>query len=80
MTRDRDVEESKRILKQIDQEVDPSRSMLERSSRRVRDHMAGADADPDDRSELWGTRIGRALSLLLLVVLVCYLAWMFLGE
>lgn len=72
--------EARRILKQIDQEVDPSRSMLERSGKRVRDHMSAADADQDDSSELWGTRVGRVLSLVLLVVLVWYLAWMVLGE
>lgn len=76
---DRAQEESRRILKQIDQEIDPSRSLLERSARRARDHMAGADADQNDASELWGTRVGRGLGLVLLAGLIWYLGSMVLG-
>ena len=34
-------------------------------------HFSGSDADPNDRIEIWGRRIGRALS----VVFAIYLAW-----
>jgi hypothetical protein len=71
--RDEQEREARRILKQIDQETDVSRTFLERSARRAADHLAAKDADPSDRPELWGSRIGRALGLVLLVALLWYL-------
>jgi hypothetical protein len=47
---------------------------INRSISRAEDHFSGADADPDDRVELWGRRIGRALSLVFLVGLILWLA------
>ena len=50
-----------------------------RATRRVADHFAGRDAvgqgegGATDPIELWGRRIGRALSAVLLVVLVWWL-------
>jgi ferric-dicitrate binding protein FerR (iron transport regulator) len=55
-------------------------SSLARMSHRVQDHFAGKDAvsaGPDGRTdpiELWGRRIGRALSLVGVVVLALWLA------
>jgi hypothetical protein len=55
-------------------------SSLARMSHRVQDHFAGKDAigaDPHggtDPIELWGRRIGRALSLVGVVVLALWLA------
>lgn len=52
-------------------------SSLARAGRRVADHMAGADArDSQGRAdpvELWGRRIGRALSAIAVVVLAYWL-------
>lgn len=48
-------------------------SAMRRSAERARDHMSGADADPDDRVEVWGRRIGRSLGLVFLVGLIWYL-------
>ncbi|MCB1493119.1 MAG: hypothetical protein KDJ77_15200 [Rhodobiaceae bacterium] len=66
--------ESRRILDQVARD---SETVGTSSARRVaegtRDHFLGADADPDDRVEVWGRRIGRGLSLLALVVLAVYL-------
>ena len=36
---------------------------------RVARHFAAAEADPADKTELWGRRIGRALSLFGMIVL-----------
>ena len=36
---------------------------------RVARHFAAAEADPADKTELWGRRIGRALSLIGMIVL-----------
>jgi hypothetical protein len=49
---------------------------MARAARRAGDHFAGADAhqdSPDDPIELWGRRIGRALSAIAFVVLAIYL-------
>lgn len=48
-------------------------SALKRSADRARDHFAGADADPADRIEVWGRRIGRTLGLIFFVALAYYL-------
>ena len=46
---------------------------MARAARRVRDHFAGRDAEPADPMELWGRRIGRALSLVAFIGLVLWL-------
>lgn len=59
--------ESRRIINRVGAESEAS--MVRRAS----DHMAGRDAEDKDWAELWGTRIGRWLSLALLVYLVWWL-------
>ncbi|ESR26368.1 hypothetical protein [Lutibaculum baratangense] len=49
-------------------------SQLAHHAERARRHMTAAEADQDDRIEVWGRRIGRALSVVLLAGLVIYLA------
>lgn len=41
---------------------------------RAADHLAGKDAPPEDRIELWGRRIGRVLSVIAAIWLVAWLA------
>ena len=52
-------------------------SALARAARRAGDHFAGKDAGAndagEDRIELWGRRIGRALSLAGVIALAIYL-------
>jgi ferric-dicitrate binding protein FerR (iron transport regulator) len=48
-------------------------SSMARMSKRVGDHFAAREAE-DDPVELWGRRIGRALSLVGVVVLTIWLA------
>jgi len=52
-------------------------SALARTAKRATDHFAGRDAiEPDgavDQIELWGRRIGRALSLIGFAALAVYL-------
>ena len=48
-------------------------SAMARSAKRASDHFAARDAAGEDRIELWGRRIGRALSLAGLVALAIYL-------
>lgn len=59
--------ESQRIIRRVGQESEPS------MAQRVRSHMAGEDADQNDRAEVWGTRLGRALGLALLIYLLYWL-------
>jgi hypothetical protein len=76
---DRREEESRRIVRRIQQESDPSASLAARTLHRARRHLEAGDADPHDRVELWGTRIGRVLGLVLFVGLVVWLARLFLA-
>ncbi|MEO3387264.1 hypothetical protein [Mesorhizobium sp. CAU 1741] len=65
MSRDSENQaESKRIIGRVGAETEAS------MVRRVQDHMAGKDADERDWAELWGTRIGRWLGLVLLAYLL----------
>jgi hypothetical protein len=48
-------------------------SSLARAAQRASDHFAAKDAAGEDRIELWGRRIGRALSLAGFMALALYL-------
>lgn len=63
--------ESRRIIKRVGEETEAS--MAGRAARRARDHLAGKDADQEDWAELWGTRIGRVLSIALLIAALGWL-------
>jgi hypothetical protein len=65
-------EESRRILHRAERETE---GVFTASVRRASRHFAAAEVDPSDRVELWGRRIGRALSLLGVIVLA-YLLFM----
>lgn len=71
---DRD-RESRAALERVARETDTvGASSLARMSRRVGDHFTAADAERDgvgaDPVEVWGRRIGRALSVALAGALV----------
>lgn len=70
--KDRD-RESERILNRISLESDGGSTLFQRTAKRARDHVSARDADADDPIEMWGTRIGRVLGLVLLAGLVIYL-------
>ncbi|UCI30605.1 hypothetical protein [Mesorhizobium sp. B4-1-4] len=66
--------ESRRILERVARETDPAgNSFVARTAKGVRDHVAASDADRTDRIEVWGTRIGRILGLLLALGLMVWL-------
>lgn len=66
--------ESRRILERIDRESETvGTSSLARTALKTRKHFMGDDKDVDDPIEVWGTRIGRGLSLLGVTILVIYL-------
>jgi len=67
-------EEARKTLERVavDSEV-IGQSTLARTVNRARSHMAGGDADPDDKVEVWGRRVGRALSLVAFLILAVWL-------
>lgn len=70
---DRDIE-SRRILDRIAREADSSTPpLVSRTAQRTRDHLTAADADSADPVEYWGTRIGRAIGLVVTIGLIVWL-------
>ena len=68
------LEESKRALEtaQRDSETIGSSSMA-RTAQRVAGHFMASEEDGSDPAELWGKRIGRALALIVVALLVYHL-------
>ena len=77
MTNDRNSDaeaESRRILERVSQEAESGgRSMVDRATKRARDHVLAADVEQDDWAEHWGTRIGRTLAAVLVIGLIVWL-------
>lgn len=68
--------ESRRIIERVERETDPGgTSFIARTVKGARDHVAAADADRSDPLEYWGTRIGRALGLLIAFGLLVWLVY-----
>ena len=66
--------ESRRIIERVSRETDPGgSSFIARTAKGARDHVAAADTDQSDPIEYWGTRIGRALGLLIAIGLLIWL-------
>lgn len=67
-------EESRRILRRVREETDPQTgSAAERMAHSVSGHFLGRDADPADRIEVWGTRLGRGASIAAFAILAVWL-------
>ncbi|MCV3208075.1 hypothetical protein OHD62_15640 [Mesorhizobium sp. YC-39] len=68
--------ESRRTIERVERETDPGgTSFIARTVKGARDHVAAADADRSDPLEYWGTRIGRALGLLIAIGLLVWLVY-----
>ncbi|MBS9721555.1 hypothetical protein JYU29_12760 [Tianweitania sp. BSSL-BM11] len=78
MTRDDErTREAQRILERMNGESEGSpMEVVSRTAARGRDHFSAVDADESDRIEVWGTRIGRMISIILLLAVVAYLGWL----
>lgn len=59
----------------IDRATRDAEGIFTPSVKRAAGHFAGKDADPADRVEVWGRRVGRALSLVGVVVLFIMLLY-----
>ncbi len=67
--------EARRDLERIgDQSEVIGTSSFARAANRARDHFTGADARQDDAIEVWGRRVGRALSVIFVLFLIWWLA------
>jgi hypothetical protein len=69
--------EGRRIIERAERD---SQDFLSGRLEQARRHFSGGDADPADRVELWGRRIGRLLSLVGAVVLAILLLRHFAGS
>lgn len=66
--------ESKNILDRVAREAgSDAATFLGGTARRTGEHLAARDADPEDPIEMWGTRIGRMLGLVLTIGLFVWL-------
>jgi hypothetical protein len=66
--------ESRRIVERVARETDPGgTSFIARTAKGAHDHITAADADRSDPIEYWGTRIGRALGLIIAIGLLIWL-------
>ncbi|MEM9279520.1 MAG: hypothetical protein AAGA76_13180 [Pseudomonadota bacterium] len=66
--------EAKRILERVAQDSETvGTSSMRRVAERMRDHVSAEDADQNDWAEVWGTRIGRILSVIFFIGLLVYL-------
>eukprot|EP01132_Coremiostelium_polycephalum_P001751 gene1751-2173_t len=68
------VTESARILERVNHESNAgSGTVIDRTVARTKGHFAAQDADASDPIEIWGTRIGRFLGLLVLLAMFIWL-------
>ncbi len=75
------AEEAEAILRRVRQETEPQTGVTaERMVLGARRHFWAGDADPADRIEVWGTRIGRLAGLAAFVVLAVMLARQLMAE
>jgi hypothetical protein len=68
------VTESARILERVNHESNAgSGTVIDRTVARTKGHFTAQDADASDPIEIWGTRIGRFLGLLVLLAMFIWL-------
>lgn len=66
--------EAEAILRRVNQETDPQTGVLARAmTAGALRHFTGGDADPADRAEVWGRRVGRLGGLVAFLVLASLL-------
>ncbi|CAN7240505.1 hypothetical protein LJR231_000931 [Phyllobacterium sp. LjRoot231] len=69
--------ESRRIIERINREsAAGGMSIIERT----KTHFSAKDADSADSIEVWGTRIGRFLGLLVLIAMIIWLISSIVGK
>ena len=74
--KDDETREARRILDRIARE-EPS---APRFVTRFQNHLTAADADPEDQVDVWGTRIGRTLGVIITVGLLIWVGSYLFGS
>lgn len=69
-------EDPERILERVERE---STGMFGSAAAKAADHFSGRGAPGEDAAEIWGRRVGRALSLIGVLVLGALLIWQLWG-
>ncbi len=67
--------ESQRILKRLQQEQTGAQGIVRRGFERTTSHFSADDAPHNDPLEVWGTRIGRLLGLLITLAIIGWLVF-----
>lgn len=66
--------ESERVLDKVAAESEVfGTSSFVRTANKAKDHLSGSDGDQSDKVEVWGKRVGRALSVIVFFALVIWL-------
>ncbi|MBL4786857.1 MAG: hypothetical protein JKY49_15700 [Cohaesibacteraceae bacterium] len=66
---------SDQILRRVDAESEQiGTSSFARVANKAKDHFSAVDIDEKDSIEVWGTRLGRGLALIVMFFLIYYLA------
>jgi hypothetical protein len=71
--------ESRRILDRVAKESAADASLFARSADRLRGHLGADDVDPEDKVELWASRVGRAIGFLITLAIIGWLLLYLLG-
>ena len=66
--------EARKALERVARDAEiVGQSSFARAAGKARAHLSGADADPSDPAEVWGRRVGRALSVVAFIALAIWL-------
>lgn len=66
--------EARRVLDRVSRESETiATSSFARVAKQATDHMSGADADHNDKAELWGRRVGRSMGVVAVFILLIML-------
>lgn len=66
-------EEARRILERLEREQTGAEGIVRRGVSRTARHLSAADAPENDPIELWATRVGRGLGLLVTLAIIVWL-------
>ncbi|MFD1199776.1 hypothetical protein ACFQ3K_15850 [Brucella gallinifaecis] len=66
-------DEARRILERLEREQTGAEGLLRRGFSRTANHLAAHDAPENDKIELWATRAGRWLGLIITLAIIVWL-------
>ncbi|KYB45529.1 hypothetical protein AB664_38920, partial [Brucella anthropi] len=66
-------DEAQRILERLEREQTGPEGIVRRGLSRTASHLAANDAPENDPIELWATRIGRGLGLIITLAIIVWL-------